>query len=719
MEFPFPMAEEACPHAWDESCMKQPPAGTRVNKDECVYCCHTSRHDEGVYVCMCCFTGVCRAHLSRHMALHPTHAMYTTVREIPAPKLVEKVGDTNNLGVEQPSTYESHIVCAACSLEMIPGVGCTLDSSYERIILSTSAAVHDAVLQNHTRNLKQDCPHVSSLVQGSNPFSAAPSSNQMCACCECNQNNWMCLQCGEIGCPRKEAGGNGHAIFHNMMTNHSVVFKLGTIVEGHGDVYCYACDDSVYDPHFAQHVAHFGINSATAVKTAKTLGEMEYDITSRHDFNAVTEAGATLVPVYGPGFTGLRNMGNSCYLASVVQCLFSLSSFVAPFAGSMHRQHCSNRNPADCHHCQLERLAEGMMSGAYARVENAEHPELNGITPRLFKKVFASGHPLFSTGDQQDASEFLTYLLKEVHRRVCHGKPSIADPTTSFDFLVQQKSQCSACRGVKYSQRMENLLQLPIPVKPVVLPSDATQEQVSALRPQTSLEACLTAYLAVSPVECRCERCGQATVYEVSQRLLSFPDVLIVNPRREYFDHSSLQVKKLDVYVNAPLTFSFDAARGVGAQEEHEDVISTTVQCEGTDAGQSADATVEVDEVALATVVSIGIDMDTARWALSKTNCDVERAIDFVFSHPEGPPAAVAPVSAPPERLTPATDGAASYELSAMISHIGSSALTGHYVCHTRAPASGKWVLFNDEKVAASQDPPFRFASVYFYTRKS
>ena len=54
-------------------------------------------------------------------------------------------------------------------------------------------------------------------------------------------------------------------------------------------------------------------------KTEKTMAELQIDLNIRHEFDAITESGAALVPLTGPGHIGLINLGNSCYMNSVVQ----------------------------------------------------------------------------------------------------------------------------------------------------------------------------------------------------------------------------------------------------------------------------------------------------------------------------------------------------------------------------------------------------------------
>jgi ubiquitin carboxyl-terminal hydrolase 5/13 len=114
-------------------------------------------------------------------------------------------------------------------------------------------------------------------------------------------------------------------------------------------------------------------------------------------------------------------------------------------------------------------------------------------------------------------------------------------------------------------------------------------------------------------------------------------------------------------------------------------------------------------------ILSLGFTRSQAIKALKETNNSIERAADWVFSHQQElmeldeSPATTAP--APPEFR----DGSENYKLVAFISHIGTSTMVGHYVCHILH--NDRWILYNDEKVSLSENPPKELGYLYFYKR--
>lgn len=45
------------------------------------------------------------------------------------------------------------------------------------------------------------------------------------------------------------------------------------------------------------------------------------------EWEVIQESGMKLKAVFGSGYTGVKNLGNSCYLGTVIQVLFSIPDF--------------------------------------------------------------------------------------------------------------------------------------------------------------------------------------------------------------------------------------------------------------------------------------------------------------------------------------------------------------------------------------------------------
>lgn len=164
------------------------------------------------------------------------------------------------------------------------------------------------------------------------------------------------MTCGHLGCGRKNwdgTGGNNHAVNHSDSTHHPLVCKLGTITpEGTASIYCYACNDDKNDEQLAQHLSNLGIDIAQQKKTEKTVQEMDLELNLSLTLSKIIEDGKQLIPLFGPGLTGLENLGNSCYMNSVIQTMFLQPEFQSRYdsEAQVHLLTCSKFSP-DCLMC--------------------------------------------------------------------------------------------------------------------------------------------------------------------------------------------------------------------------------------------------------------------------------------------------------------------------------------------------------------------------------
>lgn len=198
-----------------------------------------------------------------------------------------------------------------------------------------------------------------------------------CEECDLKSNLWLCMSTGHLGCGRKYydgSGGNNHAVDHWEKTGNPVALKLGTITpEGTASIHCYKCDDDVLDPKLAEHMAVLGIDISTQVKTEKTMAELNLDANLNLTLSKVLEEGKTLTPVFGPGLTGMENLGNTCYMNSIVQVFFSLPEFKEHFyTGAEQRLIDSESFAPTDYDCQTSKLAIGLYSGEYSQKKIAQ-----------------------------------------------------------------------------------------------------------------------------------------------------------------------------------------------------------------------------------------------------------------------------------------------------------------------------------------------------------
>ena len=787
----------ACKHV-DAPELRPPRPNQSVYREDCTQCFDSIDDPSGLNVCLYCFNGGCtgeRNHASLHnqtsghpLVLNIRRTKKTIHREEPPQKMSKLV--INAETEEDRYDTKTQVICYACQIENVDKAAGKLQPVVDGIMNAMTFAKQEEV-----KAWEQEftpCEHTLCLEQ--QPSKQIESQDLgKCSMCDLKENLWLCLECGNLGCGRAQfggVGGNSHGLAHTDNTSHAVAVKLGSITpEGSADVFCYKCKEERIDTELAGHLSHWGINIAEREKTEKSLMEMQVEKNLRWDFSMTTEDGEELRPLFGKGFTGLKNIGNSCYLASVIQCLFSLPNFQDRYFHP-HDQAPTTATPAEDLETQLRKLADGLISGRYSYPDThlyaspgkPEVPHQRGLSPAMFKHLIGRGHEEFSTMRQQDAFELLLHLFKLVS--LSQPDPS-QDPIKSFRFVMEQRLQCLNCKKVRYRSDEQDNISIPVPVrrKPLGEAADSTKGSEFEL---VTLKECLDIFTMADVVELTCPACSSKAGFSKQSKFKSFPQNLAINARR--FELVNWVPTKLDIAVQvsdglldmsqyhsnglqpseAELPEDANVSAGAGSQPGFAPDAAALAQLESMGFGRNrceralhatgnedAEAAMnwlfghmedsDIDEplnlggageatsgpadpAKIAQLGDMGIPAPQARKALRECAGDVNRALDWVFSHPddmgdvEASGVGETVSTTRPPQLAGSADLPAKFELQSIVCHKGASIHAGHYVAFIRKQTEGEgreWVLYNDEKVvkAADVEEMKKFAYVYFFRR--
>ncbi|KAJ5214790.1 hypothetical protein N7468_010469 [Penicillium chermesinum] len=556
--------------------------------------------------------------------------------------------------------------------------------------------------------------------------------------CELKENLWLCLECGNTGCGRSQFGGskgNSHALAHAESTSHGVAVKLGSITaEGTADVYCYTCNEERTDPELAKHLAHWDIFLAGREKTEKSLMEMQVEHNLSWEFSMTTDDGRELTPVFGPGLTGLINLGNSCYLSSIMQCIFSITGF-------QDRYYHPTEEPPLCEapakdlETQMRKLADGLLSGRYSQgrirsgvtADSSDPPRQNGLAPAMFKYLIGKGHEEFATMRQQDAFEFLLHLFKCVS--LSKHSDGQGNPVKQFRFLVEQRLQCLSCKRARYKIDEQDNISIVVPARRATPGSDKYDLLVVNARRfelvnwvPTKLDipvAVDDGAIDFEPYLSKAHDPDEELLPDVDDRVTFVPNGAVLDQLLSMGFPMARCEKALHATGNSDPE---SAMEWLFSHMEDPDIDEPLV----LDKSSSKPNSVEQDPAKIAQLGEMGIDDMKAQRALTATGGDVNRALDWVFSHPDDQPVNEDQPShdEPSREDPPGFDSTpACYQLRSIVCHKGTSVHAGHYVAVIRKLLPGQsepvWVMFNDEKVAKLEDVEQmkKTAYVYFFTR--
>lgn len=215
---------------------------------------------------------------------------------------------------------------------------------------------------------------------------------------------------------------------------------------------------------------------------------------------------------------GFRNLGNTCYLNSVLQCL----TYTPPLANfclrNLHSSVCKSWD-GHCPFCLVEKRI--------LRSLNSDIPHDAPVNIQRSLELFAKH---FRSGRQEDAHEFLRYLI-EACNDVCvklykarnsqGGKASKGEPDTIvkdiFGGVLQSQVKCLSCEAE--SNKMDEIMDISLDI----LHASSLKEAFSRYFQSELLDG---------NNKYRCEKCKKLSTARKQMSIFQAPNVLVIQLKR-------------------------------------------------------------------------------------------------------------------------------------------------------------------------------------------
>lgn len=368
---------------------------------------------------------------------------------------------------------------------------------------------------------------------------------------ESNFPMYACLNCSVIGCWNSFASASPEDchIKSHLNDSHPLAMEIST-----GTIYCNQCNLFIWNAAMDLYTKCPSSVTET-VKTNSSPSKKKKSSTSSESTNDEN------LKKHCVQMRGIVNMGNTCFMASVLQVLLHCRQLRDFFMSSEHNSKtCPRRNQKSvnnvCMACELDDLFNTNYCG-----------EVQPFAPTQFLHAMWRSSKNLSGYEQQDAHEFLISVLGQLHTDLGGSTFACKCPVhSSFTGVLQSDVTCLSCGNVNAS--FDPFIDVSLDIL------TSKNDSNFILDPNTStlnLHECFQMFTHAEKLSSNTYMCASCNhTYQEATKQLSIrkaPEILTIHLKR--FEHS-LNTIKIDTFMQFPLEFSiFDyTTEGVHLRNE-------------------------------------------------------------------------------------------------------------------------------------------------------
>eukprot|EP01119_Soliformovum_irregulare_P017285 TRINITY_DN5111_c1_g1_i2.p1 TRINITY_DN5111_c1_g1~~TRINITY_DN5111_c1_g1_i2.p1 ORF type:complete len:697 (-),score=177.16 TRINITY_DN5111_c1_g1_i2:178-2268(-) len=402
--------------------------------------------------------------------------------------------------------------------------------------------------------------------------------------------------------------------------------------------------------------------------------------------------------------TRFQNLGNTCYLNAVLQSLTSLQPFTEELKLGNERLEISGQS---FYSCLLEIVTE---------IESEKNKVIN---PHRVKDAIAKNTKRFAGYGQQDAHEFLSSALSQVEEdavkpiRYLSAKNDQSEIlllsetcpiNRNFNTIIKKEFTCQECQDVTSVMEIYRDFSL----------------DFSGKKPghRAKIEDLLHSFFQPDVVAKKCEKCECETA-TVNGRIYGLPRILILHLKRFEANFEKQTYDKISEPVQPATTLDLSPFCTDDTRNPPSFAYRLKKDRPSTNANASKDATTSSgsqDDLDRAIQESLKSAEFEKEFRIIDTPPDDDRTFEIADVKNA---IMIADSNAAWEDTTNR-----SYHLQSIVTHLGSSASSGHYVTDVLDPEKGEWTNFSDSiaKKRRSQMEALmddRNSYLFFYVHQS